>query len=673
MKKNLFFTILTLVGVIFSFTFVSDENTNSQMINNIVVQFEGTNGNGNNLWLDNFSIGTRVGNDLAIYGFSIKDKNYLLPGVTSTVVTPVVTIFNVGYNTSAATTVTMTDQASYNSTKNVSSISAGQTIQVTFDPITFNLNTTKNIKVYLNWASDQNKNNDTLTQPTTYHTGVNRRVLFEAHTSCTCGPCASQNPYLDAFIQERFDSIVAIKYHVWWPSPGDPMYDSNRAQQRVRTHYNSISAVPTLTVDGIHNQVSGYSTLSNLLTPYNNRRAIPSPISISVTDTRLPGDTIKATINLQVVAPLSTYSNYKLKVAAIERKVTYASPPGSNGETIFYDVFRRMYPSVDGMSINYTPGTYTIEVKYKRAPYWVDSMMYTAVFVQDEYTHEVINCAKARNYYLDNIKLPQITESDINPCTIPYSGLPLNVTGGIQVETMESAVPPAEWTLINLDSNYTFWRYIYSAVNGPSFGGSKSVRINWYAYVENVGTVDILRSKVYNNVNLNDTIKFDWAYARRPGYDNDKLVVKVSTNGGTTFPYIIFNRQGTNLATAPDNSSSFVPTSGQWGTFAISVNNALTGIKPISVQIPEKFELAQNYPNPFNPTTTIKFKIAKQGIVSLIVYDLSGRVIETLINQHLEPGEYQYNLNAQNYSSGVYFYKLTTEYYTNIKKMVLIK
>ncbi len=673
MKVKLILFSFVLLGVVFSFSFKGDNNSSPQMLNNIVVQFEGTNGNGNNLWLDNFSIGTRLGNDLAIYGLSIKDKNYLLPGVTSTVVSPVVTIFNVGYNTSSATTVTMTDQASYNSTKSVSSVSAGQTVQVTFDPITFNLNTTKNLKVYLNWASDQNKNNDTLTQPTTYHTGVNRRVLFEAHTSCTCGPCASQNPYLDAFVQERFDSIVAIKYHVWWPSPGDPMYDSNRAQQRVRTQYNSISAVPTLTVDGVHNQVSGYSTLSNLLTPYNNRRAIPSPISISVTDTRLPGDTIKATINLQVVAPLSTYSNYRLKVAAVERKVTYATPPGSNGETVFYDVFRRMYPSVDGMSINYTPGTYTIEVKYKRAPYWVDSMMYTAVFVQDEYTHEVINCAKARNYYLDNIKLPKITESDIIPSTISYTSFPFNVTGGIQVETMESAVPPAEWTLINMDSNYTFWRYIYSAVNGPSFGGSKSIRINWYAYVENVGTVDILRSKIYNNVNLNDTIKFDWAYARRPGYDNDKLVVKVSTDGGNTFPYIIFNRQGSNLATAPDNSSSFVPTSGQWGTFAVSINNALPGVKPISVEIPARYELYQNYPNPFNPSTTIKFDIAKPGKTSLIVYDLTGRIVDILINQYLEPGSYQSTLNAENYSSGVYFYKLNTEYYTDTKKMLLIK
>ncbi len=673
MKLRIISSLLILVGVLFSFTFSGDNNSDMQMMNNIVIQFEGTNGNGNNLWLDNFSIGTRVGNDLAIYGFSIKDKNYLLPGVTSTNVTPVVTILNAGYNTSSATTVTMTDQASYNSTKSVSSIGAGQTLQVTFDPITFNLNTTKNLKIYLNWATDQNKNNDTLTQPTTYHTGVNRRVLFEAHTSATCGPCASQNPYLDAFIQERFDSVVAIKYHVWWPSPGDPMYDSNRAQQRVRTQYNSISAVPTLTVDGVHNQVSGYSTLSNLLTPYNNRRAIPSPISVSVTDTRLPGDTIKATINLQVVAPLSTYSNYKLKVAAIERKITYATPPGSNGETIFYDVFRRMYPSVDGMSINYTPGTYTFEVKYKRAPYWVDSMMYTAVFIQDEYTHEVINCAKARNYYADNIKLPPVTETDIIPQTIPLSNLPFNVNGGIQVETMESAVPPAEWTLINMDSNYTFWRYIYSAVNGPSFGGSKSIRINWYAYVENVGTVDILRSKVYDNVNLNDTIKFDWAYARRPGYDNDKLIVKVSTNGGATFPYIIFNRQGSNLATAPDNSSSFVPTTGQWGTFAISLNAALTGIKPISSEIPSKFELYQNYPNPFNPTTTIKFALAKPSKVSVIVYDLTGRIIDILINQQLEPGNYEYLLNAENYSSGIYFYRLNTDYFTDTKKMVVLK
>ena len=75
MKKYLSLLFIPLF-LSFAFTFSSN---NSLLINNVVIQFEGTNGNGNNLWLDNFTIGTRYGNDLTISAFNIKDKNYLLP------------------------------------------------------------------------------------------------------------------------------------------------------------------------------------------------------------------------------------------------------------------------------------------------------------------------------------------------------------------------------------------------------------------------------------------------------------------------------------------------------------------------------------------------------------------------------------------------------------------
>lgn len=668
MKKKYLPVLFVSALLLLSFGF-SGNNTDNMMLNNVVVQFEGTNGNGNNLWLDNFSIGIRYDNDLAISGMNIKDRNYLLPGVTQINISPVLTIFNLGRNAANAT-VTLTDMGSYNVTKNISSLGGGQTTDITFDAMNFNLNTSKNLKAYITWASDQNKNNDTLIQSSVYYPGVHKKILFEAHTSTTCGPCASQNPYLDAFIQSHFDSLIAIKYHVWWPSLGDPMYAANIPQQRFRTQYNSISAVPTLTIDGVLQQVSGYSTLSNLLNPFNTRRAIASPINITVTDTRLPGDTIKATVNLQVVSPLPINTNYRLKVASLERKITYTTPPGSNGETIFYDVFRRMYPSTAGTEINYTPGNYIFEFKYKRESTWVDSMMYTAVFVQDDYNHEVINSAKARNYYDKNANTnTATTDININQTPPVFSSL---VSGGIEVETMEKPVPPPGWSIINADSGYTFWQYIYQAVGGPSFAGAKAIRINYYSYPENIGTLDILRSKVYNNVNLNDTIKFDWAYANRPGYD-DRLVVKVSTDGGSTFPFKIFDRQGSVLATAGSSSSGFVPTStSQWGTFAVSISN-LTDIQNTLSGIPEDYALYQNYPNPFNPSTKISFAIPKEEFVNLKVYDITGRLVKILADKKLTAGNYSYEFDGSGIASGVYFYKLEAGNYSDVKKMILIK
>ena len=99
----------------------------------------------------------------------------------------------------------------------------------------------------------------------------------------------------------------------------------------------------------------------------------------------------------------------------------------------------------------------------------------------------------------------------------------------------------------------------------------------------------------------------------------------------------------------------------------------LTGISSISSEVPNSFYLYQNYPNPFNPSTNIRFDLAKTGIVKLTVYDITGRKVEELLNSNYNAGKYSFNFDASNYATGVYFYKLETPQYTNIKKMVLIK
>jgi hypothetical protein len=104
----------------------------------------------------------------------------------------------------------------------------------------------------------------------------------------------------------------------------------------------------------------------------------------------------------------------------------------------------------------------------------------------------------------------------------------------------------------------------------------------------------------------------------------------------------------------------------------------LVGIQPISSEIPEEFSLSQNYPNPFNPETKIKFEIPiskseTNSKTEIRIYDISGKLIETLVKENLSPGTYEVTWSAANYSSGVYFYKLVSGNYVNTKKMILIK
>jgi hypothetical protein len=112
-------------------------------------------------------------------------------------------------------------------------------------------------------------------------------------------------------------------------------------------------------------------------------------------------------------------------------------------------------------------------------------------------------------------------------------------------------------------------------------------------------------------------------------------------------------------------------------------NNCIPiGLEPISTEIPQKYELFQNYPNPFNPVTNIRFQIPplnlplkggdKEGVV-LKIYDLLGREIAVLVNENLKPGIYEINWDASNFPSGVYFYSLITNEFTQTKKMVVVK
>jgi hypothetical protein len=107
------------------------------------------------------------------------------------------------------------------------------------------------------------------------------------------------------------------------------------------------------------------------------------------------------------------------------------------------------------------------------------------------------------------------------------------------------------------------------------------------------------------------------------------------------------------------------------------------GINIISTEIPYKFALEPNYPNPFNPVTKIKFQIpllrgvtgvAGRGVFTkLIIYDLLGHEVTTLVNEQLKPGSYSVDWDGTGFASGVYFYSLITEGFAETKRMVLIK
>jgi hypothetical protein len=103
-------------------------------------------------------------------------------------------------------------------------------------------------------------------------------------------------------------------------------------------------------------------------------------------------------------------------------------------------------------------------------------------------------------------------------------------------------------------------------------------------------------------------------------------------------------------------------------TFTVNV-----GVNPSGSELPKVYSLSQNYPNPFNPVTKINFALPKQGFVSLKIYDVLGREVRNLVSEVKSAGTYSVDFNASEFSSGIYFYKLEADGFSDIKRMMLIK
>ncbi len=210
-----------------------------------------------------------------------------------------------------------------------------------------------------------------------------------------------------------------------------------------------------------------------------------------------------------------------------------------------------------------------------------------------------------------------------------------------------------------------------------------------------------------NIVKLNSVGSVQWCKTiGGPLNDNASSIIKTSDGGyaitgitvsfGAGFSDVFFVKID-GSGNSCGNFSSYSPSTGTGGTMSNPVSIAasqipvitipayfinspgslsslcLVGTEPVSNEVPGSYELDQNYPNPFNPTTNIGFRIADFGFVSVKVFDVTGKEVAILVNEDLSPGIHNVDFDASQYSSGIYFYRMTAGDYSQIRKMVLIK
>lgn len=672
------FIILSLIFI--SFGFILDgKKTNGQSFD-LIVSFITYNGYGNNLYIDNLMIGKRYQNDVAVVSIlDIKKDTAFVTDTTSSSILPRAVIFNSGK--SSITTpfnVQMTiEEFGYSSTKQVQSINSNQSIILTFDTLHIDFGVPFKTKV-ISHLRDTNYSNDTLTQQSVYLIGAPKKILVEEFTSATSPACAFQDPYLDLFHNNNINDLCVIKYHIGFPPPGnDSMYLKNPIEADYRRNYYYANSVPYTLLNGIQRLQLPYAYDSLMNANFTKARKYGSPVSIEVTDSNISNDSVKVKVNLEILHKLKP-ANYKLRIAVVERKVEYENPPGTNGIKKFFDVFRKFYPDTNGIEVSNNQGNYQFEIKYRKENYWVDSLIYTIAFLQEDFNREVINSGKSKTIIINdsyfNRKILS-TKADIDI----YSKFPKNfskenfpdrltdTTENYWYELFEYEFPPANWIVKNNDRLLSFEEA--SPYNGISLGGVKCVRMPFYDY-SNIGERDTLITPTIYNVNINDTLQFDYAYARYLGNFIDSLRVEVSTDGGNTFK-TIFNKGGNQLATAQSTTLSFGPSSiKDWKTFYYPIqllfNNDFS-------KADRSFKLNQIYPNPFNPKVFINFQIYKETFITLKIFDIAGREISTLLSQNIAPGNYTIEFAPKDSPSGIYFIQMVSGDNSESQKMIYIK
>lgn len=225
-----------------------------------------------------------------------------------------------------------------------------------------------------------------------------RYTLVEHFTQASCGPCAQQNPAFEAFYAQNENRIHHIAYHTSWPGV-DPMNAANATEVADRVTYYGVSGVPDMWIGGTVSTNPGSISEGMLVA----NELAGSPIQVVVTEAT-NGNQRDVTVKINGINNSPT-GNYVLRVAVVEKMVNYATPPGSNGEMAFPNVFRKMLPSTTGDPITMPAMGQNVVKNYSYTldPTWNAAQMYVVAYIQEETSHTVLNSGTSKDWLVSYI------------------------------------------------------------------------------------------------------------------------------------------------------------------------------------------------------------------------------------------------------------------------------
>ena len=516
------------------------------------------------------------------------------------------------------------------------------------------------------------------------HAQNERVLLFECFTNTGCGPCAQQNPALDALISANADHIAAIKYHMSWPSANDPMYLHNTVDNNARKGVYNVNSVPHTVVDGIRfaNVPSGLNQNA-----VNNWLNITSPYEMRLT---YEVDETTGTITVHVMGRVSEAitGSLKLYVGVIEREIHFNSAPGPNGERDFYSVMKKLLPNAGGTTIgNVEAGdyfAYSFTWEYENV-YNVDQLDAIA-WIQNPNSKEVIQaCKSSQNmepFYANEAALSDIGNVKSTNCsgeaqpTVVLTNNGSNVLTAAELEVIVNGetLKTVDWSgslalfqsetvdlgTINfpVESENTLEVRLKSVNGGTDEAPSNDLTsLEIKGSPETVGKVLKLSIRTDNNPEettwrITNLTTGEVVLEGGP-YDqaNHMYTETLEITGDGCFDFTIFDAGGNGLEGGVYGLKAGGATLFSGNAFGDSESNEFS--YEVTAEVEENLTSASIYPNP----TDGALNIISEGMQPIVIYNMAGQcVFEGLCDGELQ-------IDMRRFGTGIYAVKVGGETY----------
>lgn len=555
-----------------------------------------------------------------------------------------------------------------------------------------------------------------------------RMVLLEHFTQASCPPCATYNPLVKQYFDNTTTNATAIKYQTSWPGT-DPMNAHNPGDVQARVTYYGVSGVPDVVIDGNVAQGNpGTLFAGGQSSTMDTRATVASDFDITVSHA-FTGAGVDVTAVITATNAVAN-ANLKAHVVIVEKEISFANPPGSNGETEFYNVMKAMLPTSAGTDLGDVWSNGTTEVlteSWNIANVYNVSELAAIVFVQDDVTKEIMQ-ANISEVMTSTLNLdagvtstnpsgsdyetvicntnnqPQITLSNFGNTTLTSADINYSVNGTQATYSWTGSIPTFGSEVVTLPAiAYTpsaagFNQFAAQATNPNGGTDDYPSNDNSSGFFEYVAYSDVTEYKSALTLTINTdnyAEETSWEFVDAAGnvlaagpaqaYANSQTYTEnITLPDGECYMFYIYDSYGDGICcnygagsyTLEDSDGTVLIEQSQANNNPFSGAQKLTVFKTFNTTNTNAVDLAENlsvYPNPATDNFTIEFNLAEATKLDINLMNAIGQKVSTIEAGNFNGGEHLINVNTANLAAGTYFVTIRSEEGITTKTITVTK